>query len=265
MIRNRLPRILGLALLAALAIGFSTGAAADHNLLHSIKERGTIRVGLEGTYPPFNYVNAKGELVGFEVDFAKALAERLGVEAEFVPTKWDGMLAGLATKRFDVIINQVTITPERKKRYDFTQPYTVSGMQIITREELQDQFQGAQDLAGVAVGVGLGTNYQQWLNEHVPEADVRTYQDDPTKLQDLRVGRIDAVINDRLMVGFLLEKSGGGIVAAGEPFAKQRAGIALRQGNPKLLEALNGAIDDMRQDGTLAEISNKWFGIDVTQ
>lgn len=265
MIRNHLAHLLGLALLAMLAISFSTVASADQSLLNKIQERGTLRVGLEGTYPPFNYVNSDGELVGFEVDIARAVAQELGVKAEFVPTKWDGMLAGLDTKRFDVIINQVTITPERKKKYDFTQPYTVSGMQIITRRELADQFQGAQDLAGVAVGVGLGTNYQQWLNEHVPQADVRTYQDDPSKLQDLMVGRIDAAINDRLMVGFLMQKTDGKLVAAGKPFATMKAGIALRKGNPKLLHALNNALDALRKDGTLAQISKQWFGINVTK
>ena len=251
---------------SALVLGVAAPAAADsHSLFQTVKDRGSLQVGLEGTYPPFNYQNASGELVGFEVDFARALAGKLGVEAEFVPTKWDGMLAGLESKRFDAIINQVTITPERRKKYDFSKPYTISGMQIIVRQDMQDEIDRPQDLAGRKVGVGLGTNYEQWLKENVPEAQVETYQDDPSKLQDLRVGRIDAVINDKLMVGFLMEKSDGRIVAAGEPFATQRVGVALRKGNPQLLEAINQAIAELRQNGRLAEISRKWFGIDVTR
>lgn len=255
-----------LAMLGLLLIPVAGPAAAEQqSLLQTIKDRGTLRVGLEGTYPPFNYQNEDGELVGFEVDFARALADRLGVKAEFVPTKWAGMLAGLETARFDVVVNQVTITPERRRKYDFSKPYTISGMQIIVRRGMQDEIDSPQDLAGRRVGVGLGTNYQQWLNEHVPQAQVETYQDDPSKLQDLRVGRIDAVINDKLMVGFLMEKSDGRIVAAGEPFATQRIGVALRKGNPQLLEAINQAIAELRETGRLAEISKKWFGVNVTR
>lgn len=268
MLRTTLQRTLsspgGVVLALALALALATPAAAA-GLLEQIKSEGTLEVGLEGTYPPFNYQDKDGNLVGFEVDFARALAEELGVKAAFVPTKWDGMLAGLETKRFDVIINQVTITPERRKKYDFSKPYTISGMQIIVRKGMQDEIDGPDDLAGRAVGVGLGTNYEQWLNENVPKANVKTYQDDPSKLQDLRVGRIDAVINDKLMVGFLMEKSDGRIVAAGEPFAKQRVGVALRKGNEDLLAAINKAIANLRESGDLARISRKWFGIDVTR
>lgn len=255
-----------LAVLGLVLIPVAGPVAADQqSLLQTIQDRGALKVGLEGTYPPFNYQNEAGELVGFEVDFARALADRLGVKAEFVPTKWDGMLAGLETARFDVVINQVTITPERRRKYDFSEPYTVSGMQIIVRRDMQDEIDSPQDLAGRRVGVGLGTNYEQWLEENVPQAQVETYQDDPSKLQDLRVGRIDAVINDKLMVGFLMEKSDGRIVAAGEPFATQRIGVALRKGNPQLLEAINQAIVELRDSGRLAEISNQWFGVDVTR
>ncbi len=265
MLRTAFRRTLAAVAAAGVLAVMLPATASAAGLLEQIRSEGRIQVGLEGTYPPFNYQDENGDLVGFEVDFARALAAELGVEAEFVPTKWDGMLAGLETKRFDVIVNQVTITPERRKKYDFSEPYTVSGMQIIVRQGMQDEIDEPADLAGRAVGVGLGTNYEQWLNENVPEAQVETYQDDPSKLQDLRVGRIDAVINDKLMVGFLMDKSDGRIVAAGEPFATQRVGVALRKGNDELLDAINEAITDLRTSGELAGISEKWFGIDVTQ
>ena len=99
---------------------FMPAFAAD--LLDEIKSNGTLEVGLEGTYPPFNYQDESGELTGFEVDFANALTEELGVRAEFQPTKWDGILAALESKRLDVVINQVTISEERKQKYDFSTP-----------------------------------------------------------------------------------------------------------------------------------------------
>lgn len=136
---------------------------------------------------------------------------------------------------------------------------------MITRKDKQDDFNSPSDLAGKVVGVGLGSNYEDWLKKNVPDAEVATYDANATKLQDLRVGRIDAFLNDRLAVTYLLEQSDGHIVAAGEPFDKQRMGVALRKGNEDLLNALNKAIDDLRADGTLAAISKKWFGLDVTK
>ncbi|WP_259782625.1 cystine ABC transporter substrate-binding protein [Aestuariispira ectoiniformans] len=253
------------AVVATLLSSFTAASAEDTGLLKQIEERGSIQVGLEATYPPFNYQDENGELVGYEVDFAKALAGKLGVKAEFVPTKWDGMLAGLETKRFDIITNQVTITKERQEKYDFTQPYTVSGIQVITTKDKENDFKSPADLAGKVVGVGLGSNYEDWLKANVPDAEVATYDENANKLQDLRVGRIDAFLNDRLAVNYLLQQSDGKVVAAGDPFDKQRMGVALRKGNEDLLAALNKAIDDLRADGTLAAISTKWFGLDVTK
>lgn len=260
-IRRRTARLL---LLLLLLVGAAPAASAQ-DLLAEVRERGVLRVGVEGTYPPFNYQDENGTLTGFEIDFARALAEQLGVRAEFQPTRWDGMLAALDSGRLDVVINQVTITPERQQTYDFTQPYTVSGIQVIVRSGMEDEITGPQDLAGRSVGVVLGTAYEEWLRENVPDADIRTYDDDPTRNQDLIVGRIDAILNDRLIVGNLVKQSGGRIVAAGEPFATQRQAIALPKGNPELLAALNDGIDAMRADGSLSRISENWFGSDVTR
>jgi cystine transport system substrate-binding protein len=253
------------ALGVVVAAGRARGAAAVESLLDQIKARGVLRVGIEGTYPPFNYQDENGALVGFEIDFANAVARQLGVKAEFMPTKWEGILAALDSDRLDVVINQVTITPERRQKYDFTEPYTVSGIQIITRTADAKKLDSPQALAGKRVGVGLGTNYEQWLKEHAPEARVETYGDDPTKLQDLMVGRIDAILNDRLMAAYLVKQSGGRLAAAGQPFAKQEAGVALRKGHPDLLAALNKGIDALRSDGELAKISTKWFGTEVSK
>lgn len=259
-------RLRGAAIAAVLAaVGLGATPALAEGLLEDIKERGTIRIGVEGTYPPFNYTDESGDLVGYEIDFARAVAEELGVEAEFIPTKWDGMLAGLDSERFDAIMNQVSITPERQEKYDFTQPYTVSGIQILTTKDRAEKLTTPQALEGQAVGVGLGTNYEEWLRDNAPGADVRTYEGNVASLQDLRVGRIDALLNDRLMAGYLLRQSDGSVVAAGEPFSKQRMGVAIRKGNPDLLKALDDAIDSLRDSGELAEISTEWFASDVTR
>lgn len=252
----------GLSLLLGSSL-IGTSFAAD--LLDEIKANGVIQVGLEGTYPPFNYQDESGQLTGFEVEFAQALAKELGVKAEFQPTKWDGILAALESKRLDVVINQVTISEERKLKYDFSTPYTISGIQALTRKADGDSIKSAADLAGKKVGVGLGTNYEQWLKDNVPQADIRTYDDDPTKFQDLNVGRIDAILVDRLAAFEMVEKTGGRLAVAGDAFSRQEAGIALRKGNPQLLAAIDAAIAKLRADGTLKQLSEKWFKADVTQ
>lgn len=261
-VRRRL--LLGTAAVA-LSAGLNLAAHAADNLLDQIKQRGTLIVGLEGTYPPFSFQGEDGKLAGFEVDFSNALAQHLGVKAKLSPTKWDGMLASLESKRIDVAINQVTISDERKKKYDFSTPYTLSGIQALVKKENAGSIAKADDLKGKKVGVGLGSNYEQWLRDNVPGVDIRTYDDDPTKYQDLRVGRTDAILVDRLAALDLVKKTGDTLAVAGPAFSRQEAGVALRKGNSELLAAINRAIADMQQDGSLAKISEKWFGADVTK
>ncbi len=252
-------------LFAVLAVGpLHASAAPVASLPAGVVNSGKLTIGLEGTYPPFNYQDASGHLVGFEIDFANALAKRLGVIAEFHPGKWDGLLAAVQSRRIDVVINQVTISADREKIFDFSEPYTVSGIQIITRKADVGKYDTPASLAGVKVGVGLGSNYQQWLQQNEPKAIIRTYDDDPTKYADLAARRIDAVLNDRLVAADYIKKSGQPFAAAGEPFAKQEAGVALRK-DAAFQAALNTAIDSLRADGTLKAISVKWFGADVTQ
>ncbi|ARZ00644.1 cystine transporter subunit [Yersinia ruckeri] len=261
-VRRRM--VLGM-MAVALATGLNVKSYAAGDLLDQVKQRGTLIVGLEGTYPPFSFQGEDGKLTGFEVDFANALAQHMGVKAKLQPTKWDGMLASLESKRIDVAINQVTISADRKKKYDFSTPYTLSGIQVLTKKGNEGQFTKPEDLQGKKVGVGLGSNYEQWLRANLKGVDIRTYDDDPTKYQDLRIGRTDAILVDRLAALDLVKKTGDTLVAAGPAFARQESGVALRKNNPELLAAINQAIAEMQKDGTLAKISDKYFAADVTK
>jgi cystine transport system substrate-binding protein len=255
-------------LLSALGLVLGTGLvtqAVAGEQLATIKKNGTLNVGLEGTYPPFSFVGEDGKLTGFEVEFSEALAKELGVKVKLSATPWAGILAALESKRLDVVVNQVTISDERKKKYDFSEPYTVSGIQALVQKKDENKFPTPKDLDNKKVGVGLGTNYEQWLKENVPGAIVKTYDDDPTKYQDLKVGRIDAILVDRLAALDLITKTKDNLAISGPAFSRQEAGIALRKGEPELLEALNKAIDKLRADGTLAKLSEKYFKADVTK
>ena len=251
--------------LFASALGFTAVAAHAEDLLDSVKQAGVLKVGLEGTYPPFNYRNSDGQLEGFDVDVAKAVAGKLGVKTQFVPTEWSGIIAGLQAGKFDVIVNQVTITPQRKQVIDFSQPYTFSAAQLIQRANDKREFKSLDEFKGMKLGVTLGTNYDQ-MARAVPGIEVQTYPGAPEKLRDLAAGRIEATLDDRLMLPYIIKTSNlplrpGAVLNGG----KQEMGIPFRKGNPKFAKAIDDALTSLRQDGTLKKLSVHWFGTDVTQ
>lgn len=263
--KRRLLRTASLSLLAATSLIMSSPATAADSTLDKIQQRGALRIGIEGTYPPFNFQDKNGQLVGFEIDLGKAIAADMGLKADFQPTKWDGLLAALESGRIDVIINQVTITEARQAKYNFSQPYTISGIQTVVRKKNADAFQKPDDLKGQRVGVGLGTNYEAWLRQSVPGAEVRVYEDDPTKNQDLAVGRLDAVLVDRLAALYQVTQGKDRFALGGPAFSRQTSGIPTRKADTDLLQALNRTLDKLRENGTMTEISTRWFGTDITR
>ncbi|WP_206956161.1 transporter substrate-binding domain-containing protein [Trinickia acidisoli] len=252
--------------IVASAFSFIGTTAQAQDLLQTVKSNGVLRVGLEGTYPPFDYRNSAGNLEGFDVDVAKAVAARLGVKAQFIATEWSGIIAGLQAGKFDVIVNQVTITPQRQQILDFSQPYTFSAAQLIQRANDKREFKSLAEFTGdKKIGVTLGTNYDQ-MARAVSGINVQTYPGAPEKLRDLATGRIDATLDDRLMLPYIIKTSNlplrsGAILKGGE----QEMGIPFRKGNPQFEKAINDALSAMKQDGTLKKISMHWFGTDVTQ
>jgi cystine transport system substrate-binding protein len=221
-----------------------------------------LTVGLEGTYPPFSFQDARGQLVGFEVDFARSLAEHMKEKIRFAPSRWDGLLAGVSAGRFDLVINEVSITPEREQVYLFSEPYCYSAFQLV--EGLQGNVAGPDDLAGRHIGVGMNSIHEIWLRQHAPAARIQSYDDDATRNQDLLVGRLDAMLNDRNAVAYLVKQYPGRLKLAGPPFDWQRKAVVLRKGREELRDRVTQAIAAMRQDGSLIAISQKWFGVDVT-
>src|SRR5690606_3744020 len=151
--------VLAAGVTAVSALAVSGAHAAD--LLDTVKERGTLIVGVEGTYPPFNYVDTKtGQLEGFDIEVAKLIGDKLGVKTEFVKTEWSAILAGLSSGKFDTIANQVGVTPERRKTFDFSVPYVASSPQLILRKNDDSHYKSFLDLKGKKLGVGQGSNYE---------------------------------------------------------------------------------------------------------
>lgn len=253
-------RLLGGLALAACALSAN---AAD--LLETVKARGTLRIAVEGTYPPFNYKDKQSnELTGFDVDVAKLLAAKLGLKPEFTTTEWSGILAGLSAGKYDVIVNQVGITPQRQEAFDFSDPYTVSSPQLIVKKNDKRSFASTEDLKGKKLGVGQGTNFEQKAKA-LPGVEVKSYPGAPEYLQDLASGRIDAALNDSLMVSYLLKNSPLPLKAGATLGDVEKMGIPFQKGNPQFKAALNKALADAIKDGSFNRVSVKWFGRDVSK
>ncbi|WLI91551.1 transporter substrate-binding domain-containing protein [Massilia sp. R2A-15] len=239
--------------------------ALSADLLDSARARGTLRIAMEGTYPPFNFKDQKtGELAGYDVDVARLLAAKLGLKPQFVSTEWAAILAGLGAGKYDVIISQVGITPKRLEAFDFSDPYTYSSPQLIVRKDEKAQYASLADLKGKKVGVGQGSVFEQQARA-VPGITVKSYPAAPENLQDLAFGRIDAALNDSLMVSYLLNNSQLPIKAGARVGAIERTGIPFQKGNPQFKAALNKALAEAAADGSLTKISVKWFGADVSR
>lgn len=252
-------------LLAGLTLAAASLNASAADVLDSIKSRGTLKVALEGNYPPFNFKDQKtGQLTGFEVDVANLLAAKLGVKPEFTTTEWSGILAGLGAGKYDVIINQVGITDERQKAFDFSDPYTLSSAQLIVRKDEKREFKSLEDLKGKKLGLGQGTNFEQKAKS-IPGIDVRTYPGAPEYLADLASGRIDAALNDSLLVGYLLKNANLPLKGGAPVGTVDKIGIPFRKGNPEFKAALNKALAEIQKDGSFKAASIKWFGIDVSK
>lgn len=251
------------ASLSVSAACVSFGACAE-DLLDAIQARGTLMIGMEGTYPPFDYRDSRGILQGFDVDVARALAAKLGVKPDFYTGEWSGLIGGLQAGKFDVVINQVTITQQRRQSLDFSPPYAYSAVQVLERKDDKAEYQSLDELKGKRVAVTLGSNFAD-LAKSVPGILVQTYPGMSEALSDLVGGRVDAYLNDRLFVPYLIKTSN--VPVRGGALLKNTSdeiGIPYRKGSPKFTAAIDEAVTSMRKDGTLATISKKWFGTDVS-
>jgi cystine transport system substrate-binding protein len=240
-----------------------TQQPAAKNLLETIKANGTIRIGTEGTYAPFTYHDKDGKLTGFDVEIAEEIAKRLGVKPEFIETKWDGMFAGLNAKRFDVVINEVSINDDRKKKYDFSDPYIVSKAVLIVNEDNTD-IKKLSDLKGKKAGQSLTSN----LSDIARQNGATIVQTDGfNQAIDLLLSkRIDATVNDGLSyLDFKKQRPDAKIKVVAETDVATPSAVLINKGNPELVEAINKALADMKADGTYLKISQKYFGADVSK
>ncbi|WP_068081164.1 amino acid ABC transporter substrate-binding protein [Polycladidibacter stylochi] len=241
-------------LVMATALLFSLPAQAE-----------TIKVGMSGSYFPFTFVK-QDKLQGFEVDVMNAVAKETGDHIEYVTMSFSGLVGALEAGRIDTIANQITITPARVEKFTFSQPYVYDGAQVVVRKGNEQEIKGLDDLKGRSVAVNLGSNFEQLLRElpFANEITIKTY--DSNIEQETALGRVDAFVMDRVSAAQTIMKTPLPLALAGEPFSQIRNALPFRKdsGGAKLAQKVNAALTKLKASGKLQQISNKWFGTDIT-
>jgi L-cystine transport system substrate-binding protein len=260
-VRNRLPVTVALA--TALLLTSCGGDSDDAGGGSASGSADVLRVGTEGTYAPFSFHDpSSNELTGYDVEVAQAVGAELGEKVEFSETQFDAIFAGLEADRYDVIANQVTITPEREKKYLFSEPYTVSNGVVITRAD-DDSVHSLADVKGKRSAQSTTSSFAEVATE--AGAQIEPVEGFTQAITLLKQGRVDVTINDSL--AFLeYQKTTGDkdvkIAAEIDPPSKQA--LVFRKDSADLQARVDKALDAMRADGTVARISEKYFGEDVS-
>ena len=256
-----------LALFILASTGLATAASVQQQLaqestIEQIVKRGVIKVGMD-TFLPWAMKDKNGEYIGFEIDVARKLAEDMGVEVEFVPTKWAGIIPALLTSKFDVIIGGMGITPQRALKVNFTIPYEYSGMSIVAHKEKAAGFDSLEDFnrTDVEIASKLGTTAAAATKKFFPKAKVRLYDDVAQTYQELRNGRVHAVVASAPRPAFEAIKYSDTLFLPIEgTFTKEPIGFAVRKGDPDTLTYFNSWILNAELSGWLAERHHYWFG-----
>ncbi|GGE61722.1 transporter substrate-binding domain-containing protein [Actibacterium pelagium] len=220
-----------------------------------------LRIATEGAYPPFNEVNAAGELVGFDVDIANALCAKMEAECVIVAQDWDGIIPGLTAGKYDAIIASMSITEERLQTVDFTDPYYSNFLVVVAKD---GSGVTSENVKEYSVGAQRSTIAAVWAEEQMgTRGDLRLYDTTTASFADLEAGRIDAFVADYFPAVEWLKDNAGFSIAGDRIDIDDKIGIAIRQNEGELKDALNAALNGIIADGTYGEISTQYFGVDI--
>jgi len=220
---------------------------------------GKVKIGVNAEYPPFESVDEQGNIAGFDPELMAAIAEEASIDYEFVNTRWDGIFVALASGEFDAVMSAATITEERAKTVDFSDPYFDAGQVIAVRSDTTD-VAGPDDLAGRKVGVQMGTTGDIWLSEST-KAEVVRYDENTLAFQGLANGDLDAAVADGpTAIDLVKANPEMNLKVLEGTYTEEQYGVAVNKGRQDLLEAINEGLAAVKASGKYAEIYDKYFG-----
>jgi len=248
---------------AALLCGTAAVAAAPAQgpTLERIKARGTLRVGFEAGYMPFEMTDKSGQYIGFDVDLARLMARKLGVRLEIVNQSWDGIIPALLTGKFDVTLGGMTITPERARSVDFCDPYVTIGQTVLLNRKLAGKVRTVEDLDRPehTILTKLGTTGDIAARKQFRRARLRTFEHQAEAAIEVQNGRAAGFVYDLPFNAVMAARYPDSLAHLKEPFTREDLAWAIRQGDPALRQWLNDFLAGLRRDGTYDALYRKWF------
>ncbi|MDH4570265.1 transporter substrate-binding domain-containing protein [Pseudomonas sp. BN414] len=249
--------------LASLLFAASALTGLAHaGMVDDAVKRGTLRVGMDPTYMPFEMTNKRGEIIGFEVDLLKAMAKAMGVKLELVSTSYDGIIPALLTDKFDMIGSGMTLTQERNLRINFSEPFIVVGQTLLIRKELQGDIKSYKDLndAKYRITSKIGTTGEMVAKKLISKAQYHGFDNEQEAVMDVVNGKADAFIYDAPYNVVAVNKAGAGkLVFLEEPFTFEPLAYGLKKGDYDSINWVNNWLNQIRHDGTYDRIHTKWF------
>ncbi|WP_163183431.1 amino acid ABC transporter substrate-binding protein [Neobacillus sedimentimangrovi] len=255
-----MKRLVGMIFILAAFFTLLTGCSSEKT---TDKKDDTLIIGIDDKFAPMGFRDKNNQIVGFDIDYAKAAAEKMGMKVKFQPIDWKTKEAELSSGRIDLIWNGYTITDERKKKVLFTKPYLKNAQVVVTLND--SNIEKLDDLKGKVVGLQSLSSAADALDEAPIKEKIKTvteFADNIQALTDLKSGRLDAVIIDEVVANYYMTKEKETFKVLDESLAPEEYGVGVKKGNEELLNKLQKALDELNEDGTAAEISKKWFGKD---
>lgn len=250
------------AAIAFTVLTLTSGAAFAEDTLMAIQKRGVLRIGTDPGYMPFELINKKGEVIGFDIDLAKEMAKAMDVKLEIVSTAWDGIIPALMTDKFDVIMGGMTVTQKRNLTINFSDPYILIGQSILLKKDLAGEVQSYKDLndSKYTVGGKIGTTGEIATKKLISKAKYISFETEQEGVMEVINGKIDAFIYDLPFNAIAANQKGQGkLIHLDQPFTKEPLAWGIRRSDPNFLNWLNNFMSQLKYDGKFDKIYDKWF------
>jgi len=232
------------------------------NSLQAVQKAGKLTVGLDDSYPPMEFRDSKNDLVGFDIDLGNEIGKKLGVKTEYTATDFNGILLALTSSKFNIILSGMSITDKRKESIDFSDTYVMGG-QVVAIKQGDTSIKSLEDLKGKVVACQLGSTGDSAATAMKGLKEVKKYDKITEAFQELSAKRVDAVIMDAQVGGYYVAKKPGEYEVLKDVISEEPMGIGFKKEDKELRVAIQKALDELKTDGTLSKLSQKWFGFDA--